>query len=159
MPRRQFYPHQKYMSAKGIALSELPQELKTLVVEFAETDDQITGYEESLEPTSEDLKEAIQDWYEEEIDNEACPCQVKNKDKPLALIAYIYLEENRDVIPIQELKDKKVKNTFYQNFWGFPKKEVSLKDGFRLEKQKGAPTYKIINENDQPQEQDAQERA
>lgn len=148
MPRVKHYPHQRYMNSKGISLSDLPQELKHLVVEFAETDDQITGYEDTLEPTSLDLMEAIKEWYEEEIDNEACSCEIENKQKPLALIAYIYLEEDRDIVPIRELKQRGMDNKVYQNAWGSPKKKVQMKDGYRLEKQKGAQ-YKIINEHDE----------
>lgn len=144
MGRPKRYPHQILIDEEDIDIDYLPSDIQKAIVIFEKGDKKDAGYNEALDPTSEEIASDIRDWLDKELKDENCPCG----DPDIKAVFVLFYEEGIDLVTAKDLKEAGF-DTKQLKRRGQAKKEVEVGD-YKLKKQgKGKNEKYKIEEKDE----------
>ncbi|OJJ16731.1 hypothetical protein BKI52_33020 [marine bacterium AO1-C] len=138
------YPHQVLLDEENIDIDELPEDIQREIVIFEKGDKKAPGYNEALEPTSEEIAKDIQKWLDRELPDKNCPCKNPN----IKALFVLFYDQEIELVTKEDLKNLGF-NTRLLNKGGQRKKEVEVGE-YKLTKEgKGKNEKYKIEEKDQ----------
>ncbi|OJJ23295.1 hypothetical protein BKI52_02755 [marine bacterium AO1-C] len=99
MARPTPFPHQVLMRELKIKITELPEDIKAAIITLNDANDKKAGNNPELIPISELIASVIQDWWDEETDDPACPCFNPN----IGTIYTMHYKQGKSTVTKEEL--------------------------------------------------------